>query len=250
LTPLNKVETIQLAEEFSEIIDIQLTETDFEYIYKLSKGHSWLIKDLVKLISEGKNLSKTSLKEILAYESINTRLEQIIHNLSNIEKQTLINISVNNDAIDQLSLKFLENTGFITKGNLKYEVFSPILKEFLQTQKAQDLSKHKLSNANHRKTHIYSIDHIKMELCKYGKPTGIIFSKSEFEVLDYLVKNSNSVVSREKIAEVMWKDLSFEKYSDWAIDKMISRIREKFEENSKKPQFLITLRSIGFKFVN
>jgi len=89
-----------------------------------------------------------------------------------------------------------------------------------------------------------------MELCKYGKPTGIIFSKSEFEVLDYLVKNSNSVVSREKIAEVMWKDLSFEKYSDWAIDKMISRIREKFEENSKKPQFLITLRSIGFKFVN
>jgi DNA-binding response OmpR family regulator len=58
----------------------------------------------------------------------------------------------------------------------------------------------------------------------------------------------NQDVTREELARIIWTENTDAQYSDWAIDKVISRIREKLGD--KKPYTLIkTARKIGFKIV-
>lgn len=54
-----------------------------------------------------------------------------------------------------------------------------------------------------------------------------LFTYQEFSVLKLLIYKSGSIVNRDDIAYSLWGDKSFEKYSDWAIDKYISLVRAK-----------------------
>lgn len=57
-------------------------------------------------------------------------------------------------------------------------------------------------------------------------------SGQEYLVLKYLEGYKESVVSKDSIAQVIWGDNWEEKYSDWALDKLISNLRKKLSANS------------------
>lgn len=57
-----------------------------------------------------------------------------------------------------------------------------------------------------------------------------LFSYQELSTLLILVKNQNQVVNRDDIAEALWHKKAFEKYSDWAIDKFVSLLRQKLKK--------------------
>ncbi|MBN2015316.1 winged helix-turn-helix domain-containing protein [Candidatus Dojkabacteria bacterium] len=54
-----------------------------------------------------------------------------------------------------------------------------------------------------------------------------LLSVQEKKVYDLLKKNKGETVAREEIAQVMWGEEYTQKYSDWAIDSLIKRIRQK-----------------------
>jgi hypothetical protein len=72
-----------------------------------------------------------------------------------------------------------------------------------------------------------------------------IFTKIELDILNAL-KSSQTVVSREQIANIIWKDAWHEHYSDYAIDKHISNIRAKVMSNNLGK--IITSKKFGFRF--
>ncbi len=53
------------------------------------------------------------------------------------------------------------------------------------------------------------------------------FSGQEMLVYRYLETAKGKIVSKEKIAEIIWGREWEQKYSDWALDKLISRLRKK-----------------------
>jgi DNA-binding response OmpR family regulator len=69
----------------------------------------------------------------------------------------------------------------------------------------------------------------------------------ECELLRYLVKNAGQVVSRRTILEEVW-DLH-ESTDTRAIDNFIVRLRRYLEDRPASPQFLQTVRGVGYKFV-
>lgn len=73
-------------------------------------------------------------------------------------------------------------------------------------------------------------------------------SESEGKLLVYLVKNKQKVVSREGIAQVLWKDKSEKQYSDWAMDRVISRLRQKMKQVGISPNLLRTVKRRGYIF--
>ena len=75
------------------------------------------------------------------------------------------------------------------------------------------------------------------------------FSFTQFEVLSLLLKNKGKVVSREQIAEAVWRKGWQDKYSDWAIDKTISGLRKKLKKLWIDPQIIATVKTKGFKLV-
>lgn len=74
----------------------------------------------------------------------------------------------------------------------------------------------------------------------------IEFTPKEFELLVYLMENKNRVLTRDQLLSAVWK---YDFAGDTRIvDVHISHLREKIEENSRKPTFIKTIRGLGYKF--
>jgi two-component system, OmpR family, alkaline phosphatase synthesis response regulator PhoP len=72
------------------------------------------------------------------------------------------------------------------------------------------------------------------------------FTPKEFELLVYLLENKNRVLTRDQLLSAVW---NYDFAGDTRIvDVHISHLREKIEENSRKPIFIKTIRGLGYKF--
>jgi two-component system OmpR family response regulator len=81
----------------------------------------------------------------------------------------------------------------------------------------------------------------------YYKNKPLNLTPAEFEILSYLIENPNHPIQREELI------YSCESLSDSAsektIDVIISRIRQKLNEDPKSPKHIISVRGVGYKFV-
>ena len=72
-------------------------------------------------------------------------------------------------------------------------------------------------------------------------------TQMECDLLQYLVKNAGKAISRKSILEDVW-DLH-EDTDTRAIDNFIVRLRRYIEIDPTKPKHLVTVRGVGYKFV-
>lgn len=76
----------------------------------------------------------------------------------------------------------------------------------------------------------------------------IKFTNAEYYIVEYMIKKSSQAISREELLTNV-KSIKYES-SYKSIDVLIGRIRTKIEDNPKKPKYILSLRGIGYKFVN
>jgi two-component system KDP operon response regulator KdpE len=70
----------------------------------------------------------------------------------------------------------------------------------------------------------------------------------EFNLLGVLVRNAGRVVTRTELVTEAWG----EEYSD-AIDSLklyIHYLRQKLESNPERPEYILTLRGVGYRFID
>lgn len=68
---------------------------------------------------------------------------------------------------------------------------------------------------------------------------------NELRVFRELLIKEEGVVSRDEIALILWAEEASEKYSDWAIDKLISRIRGKLKDGNSE-YIIVTVKGSGY----
>ncbi|WP_238654989.1 response regulator transcription factor [Paenibacillus piscarius] len=76
-----------------------------------------------------------------------------------------------------------------------------------------------------------------------GEPVAL--TSTEYKILELLMQQPGRVFTRKKIYETVWED--FYVYEDNSIMVHISNIREKIERDSKRPEYLKTIRGLGYK---
>ena len=82
------------------------------------------------------------------------------------------------------------------------------------------------------------------EVTKRGQV--IVITLREFELLKYLAERENRVFSREQLLEEVW---GYEYYGDIrTVDVTVRRLREKLEDDSSDPKYIMTKRGIGYYF--
>jgi DNA-binding response OmpR family regulator len=89
-----------------------------------------------------------------------------------------------------------------------------------------------------------TIDFGNLELRNDGATTHL--TVMEAELLRYLIRHRGQVVSRKSILEEVW-DLR-EDTDTRAIDNFIVRLRRYIEEDPERPQHLLTVRGVGYRF--
>jgi DNA-binding response OmpR family regulator len=75
----------------------------------------------------------------------------------------------------------------------------------------------------------------------------IKLSHKEFEVLSYLYKNRNQIVSRYDLLEKVWG--YGEQLTTRTVDNFIVRLRQKIEANPNQPKIILTVHGSGYKLV-
>jgi two-component system OmpR family response regulator len=96
-----------------------------------------------------------------------------------------------------------------------------------------------------KKDEIFRIDFQKQEITKNG--VFIKFTAAEFEIMSLLIQKKGFVVTRFDILD----NSNFMSSDDGSsIAVIINRIRHKIEENPKKPNFLQTIRGVGYKLIS
>lgn len=71
-------------------------------------------------------------------------------------------------------------------------------------------------------------------------------TQREFELVSFLAANPGKVVSREELMHDVWQ---YEYLGDLrAVDVAIRRLREKIEEDSSQPKYIMTKRGLGYYF--
>lgn len=75
-----------------------------------------------------------------------------------------------------------------------------------------------------------------------------VLTRGELEVLAALATHAGGVLSRERLMQ----NVSHRSWdpSDRTIDVLISRLRDKLEEDPKKPRLIVTVRSEGYVLMN
>src|SRR6478736_1649362 len=68
----------------------------------------------------------------------------------------------------------------------------------------------------------------------------------EFEILGALARSPGRVLSRETLLEHVWGDSEYR--DPRTVDVHIRHLREKLEQDPKQPEFLFTVRGVGYRF--
>ncbi|GAA7285836.1 acid response regulator transcription factor ArsR [Helicobacter pylori] len=90
---------------------------------------------------------------------------------------------------------------------------------------------------------IFRVDKDSREVYMHEKKLDL--TRAEYEILSLLISKKGYVFSRESIA-IESESINPES-SNKSIDVIIGRLRSKIEKNPKQPQYIISVRGIGYK---
>lgn len=124
--------------------------------------------------------------------------------------------------------------------------FNPL--ELLARVKSQLRRYNKLNAFQEKKENLVEVDDLCMNTDTHTVTVGdreVTLRPREFDILLLLARNKGIVLSVEKIYETVWKEDFFE--SNNTVMVHIRKIREKIEENPRKPRFIKTVWGVGYK---
>lgn len=80
----------------------------------------------------------------------------------------------------------------------------------------------------------------------YVNGIGAELTQREFELISFMSKSPGKVFSREELLHEVWQ---YEYFGDLrAVDVAVRRLREKIEEDSSQPRYIMTKRGVGYYY--
>ena len=89
-----------------------------------------------------------------------------------------------------------------------------------------------------------SIDFAKRRVALRGGDVRLTFV--EFEILGALARDAGRVFSRDQLLSRIWGDAAYR--DPRTIDVHIRHLREKLERDAKEPEYIFTVRGVGYRF--
>lgn len=162
---------------------------------------------------------KEMLQNLLSDERITLQSEELWESLTTDEQRVLMQIVKKEklDADDIERGRYLWDTGFLSDDKDKPKLFSPLFETYILQFDEESKKK--------KTTHLTRKEHLLFSLLK-----------------DQL----GEIVERENIVEVVWPESQEFGVSDWAIDRLVARVRIKLREQETKYE-IQTIRTRGYK---
>ena len=93
---------------------------------------------------------------------------------------------------------------------------------------------------------VFSIDHDQHMIKRNNRELQL--TKAEYDILTFMIEKEGFVISREDLL-LNINSIKFQSGLK-SIDVIIGRIRQKIGDDSKNPHFILSIRGVGYKFIN
>ena len=185
-------------------------------ILSIVDGYTQYLQFALSYLHEKKSekVSATLIDELFSDERIALQSEELWESLTDEEKEVLVKFERGKNLSQEEKEKslYLWNTGIIGVNG----IFSPLFSKYLENK---DISK----------------DGGKKEL-----------SKKENLLLKILEENRGALCERETIIENVWPEAESYGVSDWAVDRLIARLRGKLKGQESEYE-IVTVKTRGYK---
>lgn len=229
LKPASETDLRIICDAYIKRFGLRISEELEKELIKLTGGYvQYLQLALIELSDpENKISSKEDLNHFLVSdERINLQSEELWEGLTDEEQQITLAVkrgqSLENNQIEQG--KYLIDSGFLVKQDRGFGIFSPLFEGFLSRKFGSRPVRERGEVAN------------KIEL-----------SKKEHLLFSYLKENLGEICEREAIIEAVWPEEEALGVSDWAIDRLVARLRKKVKQEGEFE--IVTVKTRGFKLV-
>ncbi len=233
-----------LIDFFSERAEYDATPEEEEMVKQLSGGHPYIIKLIIKYLARTKSDDK-GFEELKSELSENYELLSVIRRIYSLrsakEKDLIGRIMRNEEVLMGADLSRLLKLGLVKEVNGKYEGFTKLLEKAIDSPVSTGTTP---SISRGAEVHLNDAGEV---VLNGNVSIEDRFTAQEFNVIKFLLEAKGKLQSREKISEILWGEESYEKYSDWAIDQVMSKIRKKLKELESSTH-VITVRGRGYKF--
>ncbi len=220
---------------------------DDEAIANLEKDYLEASGYLVELENKGSEGLKRALEEDFDLFILDLMLPdvdgfEICKRIREVKNTPILMVSAKKDDIDKINGLGLGADDYITKP------FSP--SELVARVKAHLSRFERLISSNSAKRRkMIEIRGLQIdEDSRIVKVDGeeVQLSTREYDLLLYMVKNPNKVISKEELFEAIWGQDSCGDISTVTVH--IKKVREKIELDSSKPQYVETIWGLGYRF--
>jgi|GEM_PF-6377413 len=196
-------------------------------IVDLCGGYLWMLREAVRYVRDG---NTTDREEILMHSRIRERATYIFNILDQRTKDGLVMMCAGAETDVPADIrKYLQSTGVVSQQGDSYVPTCPMFSGLLTKQ--TEVNQLTLSDG---------------VIMYRSRPIEHVFSPSELAILKALAIRRGSILPRDSIATILWGKDAHERYSDWAIDKTMSRIRKILHSIGVPKHALQTRKKQGF----
>jgi DNA-binding response OmpR family regulator len=167
---------------------------------------------------------------------------EVCRRLRAVSTVPIIMLTAKADEFDRVLGLEVGADDYITKDRLS-------LREFRSRVRAQLRRAEMARQAQLRPSDVISADGLEVDLLKRtvavrGERVNLTYI--EFELLKTMAAHPGRVYSRQLLLQLAWGDSEYR--DERTVDVHIRHLREKIEADPRRPQYILTVRNIGYKF--
>lgn len=222
------------------IVDDEKEIRELIAIYLKSEGYRVL---QARDGEEGLELLKKNEVHLIVLDIMMPKIDGIhmCMKVREIEEMPIIMLSAKTQDMDKILGLTTGADDYVTKPFNPLELIARIKSQLRRYMKMRG----KVSEQNENEV---EIGDIKINVATYEVIVAdqeVKLTPREFSILELLARNQGIVLSAEQIYERVWKEQSFQ--SDNTVMVHIRKLREKIEENPRKPRYIKTVWGVGYK---
>jgi len=204
-----------LRQRFALVLTPSLKRELFEVV---AGNVQYLQLAMITLNEKKDSLRKGSLLSILGEdERIHLQSEELWESLSAQEKEMIVKVLKGTISEGELKkVPYLTSSGLLVEKEGGWALFSPLLTEY--------------------------VEHVGVDAAE----SEVHFTKKEHTLFTLLEEKKGSICTRDEIIETVWPEAVEFGVSDWAIDRLVARVRSKLR-SQKSPYEITTIRTRGYK---
>lgn len=252
LAPLTRPDQERFIQRYMDAFEVPFTPADVDFIMAWAGGHPRMLDGVCRVLTDALDDAEATalspldrhefhrgvVRRLRHDELLRAECAKIWSSCSEAEQTELLGLFRADYAAQRAVLDPLERRHILLPTNGTFRPFAKLFGEFLQRM---------IVNEQPSSNSLW-VDVDSGEVMVDGEPAETL-TNLEYRLMLLLFQNAHKIVDKYQIVTQVWGESYIDDVDDARIEKLVSRLRQKIEQDSSNPRFLTTVRGRGYRLL-